>query len=164
MLFWRFVHPTNEPPANQENPIYIYIPSIPPILYYYLYSISILPLYTLVGWTDSQNKLNESDLARPPTQKLRWTLVGQIATRWTEFFRFVHSMATEDKIAAARWTRFRSSRIRAKMAKIGTIQRARTARAMLFTQKAIISNSGPKFPISYQGKTENHRIYLPQIK
>ena len=131
--FWPVQLGENKPgffavcPPNQRTTrhptkpsIYIYIPPIPPILFY-LYSISILPLYTLVGWTDSQNKLKESDLACPPTQKPRWTLVGQIATRWTEIFCFVHPMATEDKIAAARWTRFRSSRIRAKMAKIGTI-------------------------------------------
>jgi hypothetical protein len=76
---------------------------------------------TLDSWTDSQNKLKTNELDRPPTQKLRWPLVGQIAARWTEIFGFVHPMATEDKIAVARWTRFRSSRSRAKMAKKGTI-------------------------------------------
>jgi len=77
--------PTNHPPPNKTLYIYIYTP-IPPILYY-LYSISILTKYTLVGWTDSQNTLKESDLDFPPTKKLGWTLVGQIATRWTNWPR-----------------------------------------------------------------------------
>ena len=41
------------------NLLYIYTPSYP--LLCYLYNISILPLYTLVGWTDSQNKLKTND-------------------------------------------------------------------------------------------------------
>ena len=73
--------PTNHPPPNKT--LYIYIYTLYSPILYYLYSISILPLYTLVGWTDSINKLKSNELDRPPTQKLRWPLVGQIATRWT---------------------------------------------------------------------------------
>ena len=80
-------------PPNQQTTrhpikpfISIYIPPIPRILYY-LYYISILPIYTLVEWTDSQNRLKTNELDRPPTQKLRWPLVGQMATRWTNWPR-----------------------------------------------------------------------------
>jgi hypothetical protein len=80
--------PTNHPKPNKTLYMYIYTPYSR--ILSYLYPIPILPLYTLVGWTDSQNKLKESELACPPTRKPRWTLGGQIATRWTGFFYSVH--------------------------------------------------------------------------
>ena len=137
------------------NLLYIHPPFHP--LLCYLYHISILPLYTLVGWTDSQNKLKTSDLACPPTQNLHWTLVGQIILPWTKSKILPLHFSSTQYQAICSLDNLSSSRIRAKMAKIGTIQRARKARSKPSISKAIISNSRPKFPISYQGKTENQK-------
>ena len=104
------------------NLLYIYTPSYP--LLCYLYNISILPLYTLVGWTDSQNKLKTSDLACPPTQNRRWTLVGQIILPWTKSKILPLHFSSTQYQAICSLDNLSSSRIRAKMAKIRTIQRA----------------------------------------
>ena len=106
---------TGHPPITS----YIYTPSYP--LLCYLYHISILPLYTLVGWTDSQNKLKTSDLACPPTQNLHWTLVGQIILPWTKSKILPLHFSSTQYQAICSLDNLSSSRIGGKMAKIETI-------------------------------------------
>lgn len=128
-FFWRFVQRTNEPPKTQQNPLYVqYIPLIPLFSLFYS-TISILPLYTLVGWTDSQNKLKESELACPPTKNHGGHSVDKSPLVGQDFFILSTLMSTEGRSAAAPWTRFRSSSKGRKMAKSRNRNRARTARS-----------------------------------
>ena len=132
------------------------IPPYSPILSY-LYPIPILPLYTLVGWTDSQNKLKESELACPPTKNHGGHSVDKSPLVGQDFFILSTLMSTEGRSAARPWTRFSSSSKVRKMAKSRNRNRARTTRAETWISRPFLvklpAKSGQRFP----GKTENQK-------